>query len=167
VNSKGEFNVPFGRYANPAIVQKDKLKQSSKLLNDKKVEIKTMNFSKILNYARKGDFIYFDPPYNPLSATSSFTSYQKNVFLDKEQRQLSKVFQTLDKRGCLVMLSNSDTLLIHKLYHKYEKIGYLYLVKAKRLINCNANGRQPINEVVITNYKIKRNPQRIKQISLF
>lgn len=153
VNSKGKFNVPFGSYSNPSIVQKDKLEQASKLLNNKKVEIKTMDFSNILKYAKNGDFIYFDPPYYPLSDTSSFTSYHKDDFLEKEQRQLSKVFQKLDKRGCHVMLSNSDAPLIYKLYRKYEKEGYLHLVKAKRMINCDAKGRKAISEVLVTNYK--------------
>ena len=153
VNSKGEFNVPFGKYENPAVVQKEKLKLASKLLNEGKVDIKTMHFSKISEYVKKGDFIYFDPPYYPLSVTSSFTSYQKEDFLEKEQRQLSKVFQILDTLGCRVMLSNSDAALIHELYKNYEQKGQLFFVKAKRMINCNANGRKPINEVVVINYK--------------
>jgi DNA adenine methylase len=122
-------------------------------LNEGKVDIKTMHFSKISEYVKKGDFIYFDPPYYPLSVTSSFTSYQKEDFLEKEQRQLSKVFQILDTLGCRVMLSNSDAALIHELYKNYEQKGQLFFVKAKRMINCNANGRKPINEVVVINYK--------------
>lgn len=154
VNSKGNFNVPSGRYTNPPIVQKEKLIQASNLLNQKKVDIKTMDFSGIIKYAKKGDFIYFDPPYYPLSETSSFTSYHKEDFLEKKQRQLANVFQKLDKRGCRVMLSNSDSPLIHELYKKYERVGQLYLVKAKRMINCDAKGRKAINEVVVVNYKL-------------
>lgn len=153
VNSKGDFNVPFGKYEDPAIFQKEKLKLASKLLNEGKVDIKTLHFPKISEYVKKEDFIYFDPPYFPLSVTSSFTSYQKEGFLEKEQRQLSKVFQKLDSLGCRVMLSNSDAALIHELYKNYEQKGQLFFVKAKRMINCDANGRKPINEVVVINYK--------------
>jgi DNA adenine methylase len=160
VNSKGDFNVPFGRYKNPSILQKDKLENASKILNDKKVKIMSMDFTKILLNAKKGDFIYFDPPYYPLSTTSSFTSYHKEGFLKEEQKKLANVFEKLDKRGCLLMLSNSDTPLIHELYNKYEKEGHLYLVKAKRMINCNSDGRKSINEVVVINYK----PRSIQKI---
>lgn len=153
VNSKGEFNVPMGSYKNPAILQQTKLNEASKLLQD--VTIKCMQFERIVNLAKQKDFIYFDPPYYPLSLTSSFTSYHKDEFLDKEQKELAKVFQKLDKRGCVLMLSNSDTPFIHKVYKKYEREGHLYLVKAKRMINSDARGRKAINEVVITNYKKK------------
>jgi len=151
VNSKGGFNVPIGSYKNPAIVQLKKLRGASEVIQD--VEIKHMSFEKILDYADTGDFIYFDPPYFPLSTTSSFTSYQKDGFLEKEQKELAEVFQKLDERGCLVMLSNSDSQFINDLYCKYEEQGTLYMVKATRMINCDANGRKPINEVVVTNYK--------------
>lgn len=151
VNSKGEFNVPIGSYKKPSILQKNVLEQASILLQD--VNIKSMGFEKILDFAEAGDFIYFDPPYYPLSNTSSFTSYHKNGFSDKEQKFLAKIFEKLDERGCLLMLSNSDSQFIHELYSKYEQEGYLYLVKAKRMINCNGNGRNVINEVVVTNYK--------------
>ena len=150
VNSKGGFNVPIGSYKNPAIVQLKKLRDASEVLQD--VEIKHMSFEKILDYADTGDFIYFDPPYFPLSTTSSFTSYQKDRFLEKEQKELAEVFQKLDERGCLVMLSNSDSQLINNLYSEYKEQGTLYIVKATRMINCDANGRKPINEVVVTNY---------------
>lgn len=151
VNSKGEFNVPIGSYKKPSILQQNVLEQASNLLQD--VNIKSLGFDKILDFAEAGDFIYFDPPYYPLSNTSSFTSYHKNGFSDKEQKLLAKIFEKLNDRGCLLMLSNSDSQFIHELYSKYEQEGYLYLVKAKRMINCNGNGRNVINEVVVTNYK--------------
>jgi len=162
VNSKGEFNVPMGSYTNPAILQQTKLNEASKLLQN--VTIKHMNFEKIVNLAKQKDFIYFDPPYYPLSLTSSFTSYHKDEFLDKEQKELAKVFQKLDKRGCVLMLSNSDTPFIHKLYKKYEQESHLYLVKAKRMINSDAQGRKAIDEVVVTNYKPKKIIQRVLTI---
>jgi DNA adenine methylase len=152
VNSKGHFNVPIGSYKNPAIVQPEKIKQSSELLQD--VTIKQMSFENILDFTEHDDFIYFDPPYFPLSKTSSFTSYHKDGFLEEEQRTLSNVFRKLDERNCRVMLSNSDSELIHEIYDDYKKQSTFYLVKARRMINSNAKGRKAINEVVVTNYKI-------------
>ena len=146
VNSKGGFNVPIGSYKNPDIIQEEKLKVVSKLL--KKVKVKVLNFEKVVSLAKKGDFIYFDPPYYPLKKGKSFTSYQKNSFLEKEQEKLAEVFKKLDKKGCLCMGSNSDTKFIKDLYHDFN----IQLVKSRRLINSNAKGRGKINEVVITNY---------------
>lgn len=147
VNSKGEFNVPMGSYKNPAIVQEANLKTASKLLHG--VEIKKMNFEKILGYTQENDFIYFDPPYQPISKTSNFTSYQKTDFSDKHQKKLANVFKKLDEKNCKVMLSNSEHPLIIDLYKDYD----IKIVKAKRMISCNGKGRGPINELVIRNYK--------------
>jgi DNA adenine methylase len=146
VNLKGGFNVPMGSYKNPDIVQEERLKYVSKLL--KKVIIKVMSFEKILKLAKKEDFIYFDPPYYPLKKGKSFTTYTKGVFLEKEQELLSKIFKKLDKKGCFVMLSNSDTKFIKDLYPDFN----LNLVKATRMINCHAEKRGKVNEVVIRNY---------------
>ena len=146
VNSKGEFNVPFGRYKNPAILQEEKLRLASNLLEG--TIIKALHFEKILDYAKPNDFIYFDPPYYPLSETSSFTNYQKGTFLDKEQKKLASVFKELDKKNCKVMLSNSDTDLIRDLYKGYN----IKVVRAKRMISCKGKGRGAINELVIRNY---------------
>jgi DNA adenine methylase len=145
VNSKGGFNVPIGSYKNPDIIQEDKLMVISKLL--KKAEAKVMDFEKVISLAKKGDFIYFDPPYYPLKKGKSFTSYQKGAFLEKEQERLAEVFKKLDKKGCLCMGSNSDTKFIKELYSDFN----INIVKAKRLINSKAEGRGEINEVVITN----------------
>lgn len=146
VNSKGGFNVPFGRYKNPAILQDKKLRTASKLL--KNVEIKKMLFEKILDFTKKDDFVYFDPPYYPLSKTSSFTSYQKNSFLDNEQKKLAEVFRALDNKQCKVMLSNSEHQFIRGLYEGYN----IKVVKARRMISCNGTGRGAISELVIRNY---------------
>jgi DNA adenine methylase len=164
VNSKDEFNVPMGSYKNPSIVQPKILERASELLQN--VVIKVMDFKKIIDFAESGDFIYFDPPYYPLSITSSFTSYQKETFLDEEQKLLANVFQKLDESGCKVMLSNSDSPFIHDLYSEYEADGHLYTVKAKRMISCNAEGRKPINEVVVTNYKPRINTQKTLSIKM-
>ncbi|MBW6461865.1 MAG: DNA adenine methylase [DPANN group archaeon] len=148
VNSKGKFNVPIGAYKNPDIIQEDKLRKVSKILQT--VQIKVMSFEKIIKLAKKDDFIYFDPPYDPLKKGTSFTTYSKGNFLDPEQKQLCDVFQKLDKKGCKVMESNNDTEFIRGLYDKYDKVH----VSAKRMINCNATKRGNINELVIRNYKV-------------
>ncbi len=150
VNSKGQFNVPIGSYKNPDIVQADKLRRISNLL--KTVKIKVMSFEKITNLAKKGDLIYFDPPYYPLKTGKSFTAYTKNNFLEKEQEKLAEVFTQLNKKGCKVMLSNSDTKFIKELYKDYS----VNTVKATRMINCNGADRGKINEVVVTNYAISQ-----------
>lgn len=145
VNSKGKFNVPMGSYKNPDVVQSERLRLVSSLLKD--VTIKVMSFEKVLNLAKKGDFVYFDPPYYPLNR-NSFTTYTKDNFLENEQKLLAQIFNKLDKKGCSVMLSNSDTDFIKDLYPGYN----VNLVRATRMINCNKDKRGPINEVVITNY---------------
>ena len=146
VNSKGKFNVPMGAYKNPDIVQEDKLRLASKLL--KNVTIKTMSFEKVLGFAKKGDFIYFDPPYYPLKNKKSFTTYTKDSFMENEQELLADVFKKLDKRGCFLMLSNSDTEFVKDLYKEYT----IHFVRAARMINCDGKNRGKINEIVVTNY---------------
>ena len=148
VNSKGQFNVPMGDYENPCIFDKNTLYQASQLLQG--VHLRVMTFEKALNFAQKDDFIYLDPPYIPLSKTSSFTQYSKGSFSGKEQKCLSKVFRMLDLRGCFVMLSNSDHALTRELYRDYEK--NIVIVRAKRMINSVGSKRGVINEVVVTNY---------------
>jgi DNA adenine methylase len=148
VNSKGQFNVPMGDYENPCIFDKNTLYQASQLLQG--VHLRVMTFEKVLDFAQKGDFIYLDPPYIPLSKTSSFTQYSKGSFSGKEQKHLSEVFRILDLRGCFVMLSNSDHALTRELYRDYEK--NIVIVSAKRMINSVGSKRGVINEVVVTNY---------------
>jgi len=145
VNSKGGFNVPIGSYKNPDVVREDILRLVSKLL--KNVKLKVMPFEKVVKMAKKGDFVYMDPPYYPLKKTS-FTSYAKDVFLDKEHKQLADAFKKLDKKGCFVMESNSDAKFVHDLYEDFT----IHTVKARRLINSDASKRGKINEVVIVNY---------------
>jgi len=146
VNSKGKFNVPFGKYKAPLICNSRNLRAVSIAL--KNVKILCDDFEKCLEYTTKGDFIYFDPPYQPLSKTSNFTGYTKNGFGEAEQRRLYCAFRELDKRGCKVILSNSNTDFIKKLYRKYR----IERVKANRAINCKAEGRGKIEELVILNY---------------
>ncbi|HEY9407256.1 MAG TPA: DNA adenine methylase [Nitrososphaera sp.] len=148
VNSKGEFNVPFGDYKNPSIFDRNTLCRASQMLQD--ADLRVMTFDKVLDFAGKDDFVYFDPPYIPLSKTSSFTRYSKSEFSIKEQNQLSEVFRALDSMGCFVMLSNSDHSLTRELYRDYDK--NIVVVRAKRKINSVGSKRGAINEIVVTNY---------------
>ena len=146
VNSQGQFNVPFGNYKNPRIVDAENLINCSKLL--KNTEICCADFSEILNKVQKGDFVYFDPPYVPLNETSSFTSYTKDGFDLDMQFKLRDVCDELDSMGVMFMLSNSDTKLVNELYSNYE----IKKVFASRAINANGNGRGKITEVLVRNY---------------
>jgi DNA adenine methylase len=149
VNSKGGFNVPMGSYKNPSVFHEDKLRNTKELL--KNVKILNASFETVLKMAEKGDFIYFDPPYYPLKKGQSFTTYTKENFLEKEQEQLANVFDELSKRGCFVMLSNSDTTFIKSLYKRYS----IHVIKANRMINCDGSNRGKINELIIVNYPLQ------------
>ncbi|MCC6520770.1 DNA adenine methylase [Candidatus Nomurabacteria bacterium] len=151
VNSSGEFNVPFGDNKNPLICDEENLRKVSLAL--KKVSIKHQDYKAVLQKAKKGDFIYFDPPYYPVSKTASFTGYTKDAFLDKEQIELRDTFFELHKRGCFVMLSNSDTPFINKIYSELkDKKITINIVEAGRAINSKGTGRGKITEVLVTNY---------------
>jgi DNA adenine methylase len=149
VNSKGGFNVPYGKYNNPLICDEENLKKVSNALQS--IEIKHHDYKEVLKRAKKGDFIYFDPPYYPVSKTASFTSYTAKPFLDKEQIELRDTVLELHKRGCYVMLSNSDTPFINKIYSGFKEIR-INKVEAGRSINSKGSGRGKITEVLITNY---------------
>jgi len=136
VNSKGGFNVPFGRYTNPIICDEENIRNVSELLQN--VEIKNRSYKEVLKDAKKGDFIYFDPPYIPLNPTSSFTSYTQDGFGKKEQEELRDVFVKLHKKGCFVMLSNSDTPITRDLYKDFA----INTVFAGRAINSNTKKRR-------------------------
>ena len=153
VNSRGGFNVPFAGNKNPLICDEINLRKISKAL--KYVEIKKQDYKEVLKKAKKGDFVYFDPPYYPINKTSSFTSYTKENFLEKEQIELRDTFVKLTKRGCFVMLSNSDTPFINEIYLKKKIKGKLIRVNkvyAGRMINSDASKRGKITEVLVTNY---------------
>lgn len=146
VNSKGHFNVPYGKYKNPTIVDVDNLLNCSKLL--KNTQIKCADFSEILTSVKSGDFVYLDPPYMPLSETSNFTSYTKYKFDVEAQIRLKNTCDALNNKGVFFMLSNSDTKVINELYSNYE----IKKVLASRAINSNAKNRGKITEVLIRNY---------------
>ena len=146
VNTKGDFNVPFGRYKKPLIFNADNLRNVSKQI--KNAEIISGDFETILTRAKKPDFIYLDPPYQPTSKTAHFTNYAQNGFGENEQQRLSEVFCNLSKLGCFLMLTNSDTSLVRELYADFN----ITLVNARRTINCKVNGRKNVKELVIRNY---------------
>src|SRR5690625_3279190 len=151
VNSKNQFNVPFGKYKNPNIVNEEVLRNVSFYLNESKTNIVCGDFERAVENANEGDFIYFDPPYAPLKADSkNFVSYTLGGFDYKEQERLKKVFKQLDERGCYVMLSNSSSEIIHKLYKEYEETTVI--VGASRSVNSKASGRGKVNEVIVMNY---------------
>lgn len=145
VNRKGEFNTPMGKYANPGICQEDNLRACSKALKSATIEYKDYR-----NIEPKvGDFCYFDPPYHPISDTS-FTSYSILDFTEKDQSDLADFCKDLHKRGVKIMLSNSNTPYIQDLYK--SNIFKIAIVNAPRLVNCKPNGRNSVEEVLITNY---------------
>ena len=145
-NSKGGFNVPFGKHDKPTICDEKNLSSISKALSN--TTITSQSFELAVKNAKKGDFIYFDPPYHPLNTTSSFTSYHASGFNADDQEKLRDVFTVLSKRGCKVMLSNSDTELIRSLYSDYK----IHTIYAGRSINSVGHKRGKIKELVITNY---------------
>lgn len=149
VNSKGGFNVPYGKYNNPLICDSENLLRVSRALQQ--VEIKHQDYKETLKNAKKGDFIYLDPPYHPVSSTSSFTSYTKESFLEKEQLELRDTYAKLHKRGCFVMLSNSDTPFINEAYSKIKGVK-ISKVQAGRAINSVGSKRGKVSEVLVTNY---------------
>jgi len=151
VNSKGQFNVPFGQYKNPRILDEENLRNVHLLLNNgKDILIENVDYKKVLEYAQEGDFIYFDPPYYPLEPTS-FTSYTKDDFGPEEHEELAAVFKELTDRGCKVALSNSSTDKVRELY-SFEGVELIPL-QARRNINSDVNGRGAIEELLIINYK--------------
>lgn len=160
VNREGIFNVPFGKYINPRILNAENLNAASHILS--KAEIHHADFGQ-LNTAqfkiKKNAFVYFDPPYRPLSTTANFNSYSQNSFGDEEQKRLAKLFSSLDKKGIYQMLSNSDPKNIDPTDDFFEKIYtgssiHFNRVPASRHINSDPNKRGKINEIVITNYKV-------------
>ena len=147
VNSQGRFNVPMGRYKNPRIGREATLRAAGAALQGAHVE--TRDFGSVVELARPGDFFYFDPPYDPISTTASFTGYTAGSFRAEDQRRLAAVFAELSHRGCLCMLSNSYTPLIVELYRGFR----LETVQAARPISSDPRGRGSIKEVVVLNYR--------------
>jgi DNA adenine methylase len=146
VNKHGQFNVPIGSSLNRLICDEDSIFNASKIL--KKVKLYSIDFEKVIEKAGKDDFVYFDPPYFPISQYSDFTRYTKDKFYTKDQERLKDVFDKLDKKGCKVMLSNSDCDYIRNLYKGYN----IHVVYSGRTLNSDKNKRGKVSELVITNY---------------
>lgn len=149
-NSKGEFNVPYGRPNLKTLRNVGHILQVSERLQS--VHIRDGSYEITLQKAKKGDLIYLDPPYVPLTSTANFTKYHSTDFGEREQIRLSEVFKELDARGCYILLSNSQSSLIKELYKDYWHLTLE--VDANRTINCKGSLRKPVKEVLIRNYKI-------------
>jgi DNA adenine methylase len=143
VNRAGKFNVPFGRYAKPAICDEENLRACSAALAD--VELVAADFETAASRAVAGDFVYFDPPYVPLSRTAAFTAYAPGGFDLDAQSRLAALFGKLAERGVAVLLSNSDVPAIRKLYARYR----MDTIEATRVINCKAMLRGPVRELLV------------------
>ena len=149
VNSQGYFNVPFGSYKNPDIVNEITLRAVNKYLTQTDGTVLNGDFVEAVETANKGSFVYFDPPYDPVSDSSSFTGYTLDGFGKNEQYRLKELCDDLNKRGCKFLLSNSSTDFIKDLYKSYR----IEIVQANRAINSVAIGRGRIDEVLIRNYE--------------
>ena len=150
VNKKGQFNVPLGRYTNPNIVNKENLTAVSKILQSKKIKISCRDFEAVLGDAKKGDLVYFDPPYQPVSSTANFTSYTHRDFTEDDLERLAKLADQLHSKGCYVLLSNSNSKTVKDFFSKkYWKISS---INVNRAINSNAQKRTGHKEIIIKNY---------------
>ena len=150
VNSKGKFNVPLGRYTNPNIVNKQNLTAVSKFLQSEKIKISCRDFKSILKDIKKSDFVYFDPPYQPVSDTANFTSYTHRDFTEDDLQRLADLADQLDSKGCYVLLSNSNTKIVKKMFS--SKKWKVKEISVNRAINSNSQKRTGHKEVIIKNY---------------
>ena len=150
VNKKGQFNVPLGRYTNPNIVNKENLTAVSKILQSKKIKISCRDFEAVLGDAKKGDLVYFDPPYQPVSSTANFTSYTHRDFTEEDLERLAKLADQLHSKGCYVLLSNSNSKTVKDFFSK--KHWKISSINVNRAINSNAQKRTGHKEIIIKNY---------------
>ena len=149
VNSSGQFNTPMGRYKNPLICDKELINNLSNYFNKENIEIYNGDYYNILKKIKKGDFIYLDPPYDPISNSSSFTGYTSIGFNQNEQVRLKMFCDEIHKKGAYFLLSNSDTKFIKELYNEYN----ISIILANRSISCDGNNRNKVCEVLIRNYE--------------
>jgi DNA adenine methylase len=150
VNRSGEFNVPIGRYKNPTICDRHQLCSARAALNHSTARIVASDYRQALRKARDGDFVYLDPPFNPLSRTANFVDYTRSGFGEHDQIELAQVFRELDRKGCSVLLSNSDTRLTRQLYSGFEQRR----VDVLRAISCKGAGRTGYRELLVRNYAL-------------
>ncbi len=148
VNASGQFNVPFGYYKNPKIVNETTIGAIHAYFSQHDIDILNTDFAHALTQVSQQDFVYFDPPYDPVSQSSSFTSYTHGGFNHEEQQRLKQVCDDLTARGVRFLLSNSATAFIQDLYRDYDVL----LINAKRAINSKADGRGAVSEVLVKNY---------------
>ena len=154
VNKNGEFNVPYGKYKNPTICDESNLRKLSYLI--KNVKFQYGDYKESEEYIDCNTFVYFDPPYRPLSNTAGFTSYTKEDFNDDNQKELASYYRILNEKDAKLMLSNSNPKNTNQNDNFFEEIYkgfYISEISAKRMINSNAKGRGEISELLITNYK--------------
>lgn len=149
VNKQGQFNAPFGNYKNPTLLDPAVAKAVHKYLQKNEVAILNFDFEEAVSTARAGDFVYFDPPYDPISDTSSFTGYDLNGFSRSEQQRLKRVCDELTEQGVAILLSNSDTPFVRELYNDIRYT--VHVVQARRSINSVGSKRGKINEVLVKN----------------
>lgn len=149
VNSRGELNAPFGHYKNPQICNEPNIREISEFLSSHNIEILQADFEEVLSRAKAGDFVYLDPPYDPVTDTASFTGYVAGGFDREQQRRLKACCDRLNEAGVKFLLSNSSTEFILDLYKDYR----IDFVDAKRNINCKGNGRGSVQEVLVRNYE--------------
>ena len=147
VNNQGWFNLPYGRYVNPAICEADVLRSVGDYLRRNNITLRSGDFAAAVRGARRDSFVYFDPPYHSPD-NANFTSYQANTFGETEQRRLRDTFAALTRRGVPCLLSNSDTAFIRHLYDGY----HIDTIQARRAINSDATQRGAVNEVLIWNW---------------
>ena len=150
VNRAGQFNTPFGKYKRPNIVNEKILRAVNGYFNGADISLSCKDFETVLKAASKGDFVYLDPPYDPLSDTSSFTGYDRGGFDGEEQARLSRVCRRLDEQGVKFLLSNSATELIRELYRGFR----IEIVQARRAVNARGDGRGDVDEVLVRNYDL-------------
>lgn len=150
VNSKGKFNVPLGKYTNPNIVNEENLHAVSSILQTSRISIKCRDFESVLRDAKKGDLVYFDPPYQPVSSTANFTSYTTKDFTYDDLTRLAELCLKLDSKGCNVLLSNSDSKEVSDIFSK--KPWKITRIEANRSINSNSKKRTGHFELLIKNY---------------
>ena len=150
VNSKGKFNVPLGRYTNPNIVNKGNLETVSKALQSEKIKISCRDFESVISDAKKSDFVYFDPPYQPVSKTANFTSYTNRSFTDDDLERLANLAEKLDSMGCKVLLSNSKSKIVENSFSSSK--WKIKEIRVNRAINSNSKKRTGHYEILIKNY---------------
>ncbi|MDO7787344.1 DNA adenine methylase [Desulforamulus aquiferis] len=149
VNRAGEFNAPFGKYRNPNIVNEITLRAVNNYFNKAKITFLNGDFEDVVKGIRKGSFVYFDPPYDPVSSSANFTGYDKGGFNRAEQERLKKLCDTLNNKGVKFLLSNSATDFIKHLYRDYR----VEIIQAKRAINSKGELRGEVDEVLVRNFE--------------